>query len=125
MGRPINVDVIAQHLGEVMRIAASIQDGSLKPSSMLRKLGAQRQRNLLYLAFGEISRIERAPFMLDGITNLVLRMESQAGLNKGEFPSFAGRCHVCPFARAYSWQVTHHPGKRVIALNLVIAAIIF
>ncbi len=65
MGRPINVDVIAQHFGEALRIVASIQDGSLKTSSILRKLGAYRQQNRLYLALGEIGRIERTLFMLD------------------------------------------------------------
>ena len=37
-----------------------------------------------YLALGEIGRIERTFFMLDWIENPQLRMECQAGLNKGE-----------------------------------------
>ncbi|MCY4328373.1 MAG: transposase [Rhodobacteraceae bacterium] len=125
MGRLINVDVIAQHFGETLRIVASIQDGSLKPSSILRKLGAYRQQNRLYLALGEIGRIERTLFMLDWITDPVLRMESQAGLNKTEsrhslasavFAHAQGRIHDRS-------RITQE--KRVMALNLVIAAIIF
>lgn len=84
IGKPINEDVIRQHWGDIMRLAASIRDGSLKPSAILRKLGACRQQNRLYLTLGEIGRIERTLFMLDWIENAALRMECQAGLNKGE-----------------------------------------
>jgi hypothetical protein len=43
-----------------------------------------RQQNRLYLALGEIGRIERTLFMLDWIENANLRKECHAGLNKGE-----------------------------------------
>lgn len=84
IGRPINEEVIRQHWGDIMRLAASIRDKSLKPSEILRKLGAYRQQNRLYLALGEIGRIERTLFMLDWIEKADLRMECHAGLNKGE-----------------------------------------
>ena len=84
IGKPINEEVIRQHWGDIMRLAASIRDRSLKPSEILRKLGAYRQQNRLYLALGEIGRIERTLFMLDWIENADLRMECHAGLNKGE-----------------------------------------
>jgi hypothetical protein len=32
MGKPINEEVIRQHWGDIMRLAASIRDKSLKPS---------------------------------------------------------------------------------------------
>jgi TnpA family transposase len=51
---------------------------------MLRKLGAYRQQNRFYLALGEIGRARRTLFMLDWIEDPKLRMECQAGLNKGE-----------------------------------------
>ena len=75
MGRPINEEVIRQHWNDIMRLAASIRNKSLKPSVILRKLGAYRQQNRLYLALGEIGRIERTLFMLDWIENADLRME--------------------------------------------------
>ena len=84
MGKPINQDVVLDHWGDVLRLTASITTVSVKPSAMLRKLGAYRQQNRLYLALGEIGRIERTFFMLDWIENPQLRMECQAGLNKGE-----------------------------------------
>lgn len=47
IGKPINEEVIRQHWGDIMRLAASIRDKSLKPSEILRKLGAYRQQNRL------------------------------------------------------------------------------
>ncbi len=42
MGKPINEEVIRQHWGEIMRLAASLRDKSLELSAILRKLGAYR-----------------------------------------------------------------------------------
>ena len=72
-------------------------------------------------ALGEIGRIERTLFMLDWTESPQLRMECQAGLNKGEarhalaravFAHSQGRVHD----RSHDAQQ-----KRVMALNLVIA----
>ena len=60
MGRPVNEEVVREHWSDVLRLAAGIRTQSLKPSSMLRKLGAYRQQNRLHLALGEIGRIERS-----------------------------------------------------------------
>lgn len=125
MGKPINEEVIRQHWGDIMRLAASIRDKSLKPSEILRKLGAYRQQNRLYLALGEIGRIERTLFMLDWIENADLRMESHAGLNKGE-----ARHSLAKAVFAHSQGRIHDRSdaaqqKRAMALNLVIAAITF
>ena len=70
MGNPINQNVILDHWGsEVTRVTASIKNGSVKPSHLLRKLGAYRQQNRVHLALGEIGRIERSLFMSDWIEN--------------------------------------------------------
>jgi len=55
---PINNEGIRKHWGDIMRLAASIHDRSLKPSDMLHKLGACRQQNRTYLALGETDQIE-------------------------------------------------------------------
>lgn len=125
IGKPINEEVIIQQWGDVLRLAASVKDGSLKPSAILRKLGGYRQQNRLYLALGEIGRIERTLFMLEWLENPNLRQECQAGLNKGEarhslaravFAHSQGRIHD----RSEAAQQ-----KRAMALNLVIAAITY
>lgn len=125
IGKPINEEVIRQHWGDIMRLAASIRDKSLKPSEILRKLGAYRQQNRLYLALGEIGRIERTLFMLDWIENAALRMECHAGLNKGE-----SRHSLARAVFAHSQGRIHDRSdvaqqKRAMALNRVIAAITF
>ena len=122
MGRPVNESVVLDHWGDTMRLTASIKTVSVKPSHMLRKLGAYRQQNRLYLALGEIGRIERSLFMLDWIEISGLRMECEAGLSKSEtrhtlakavFAHSQGRIHDrSPEAQQ----------KRVMALNLIIAA---
>ena len=59
MGKPINEEVVLEHWNDALRLTASIKTVSVTPSAMLRKLGAYRQQNRLYLALGEIGRIER------------------------------------------------------------------
>ena len=65
MGKPINEEVVLEHWNDALRLTASIKTVSVKPAAMLRNLGAYRQQNRLYLALGEIGRIERTLFMLD------------------------------------------------------------
>lgn len=43
IGKPINEEVIRLHWGDIMRLTASVRGTSLKPSEILRKLGAYRQ----------------------------------------------------------------------------------
>ena len=75
MGKPINEEVVLEHWNDALRLTASIKTVSVKPSAMLRKLGAYRQQNRLYLALGEIGRIERTLFMLEWMESPQLRME--------------------------------------------------
>ena len=124
MRRPINESVVLDHWGsDVTRLAASIKTGSAEPSHMLRKLGACRQRNRLHPALGEIGRIERSLFMPDWIENPRLRMECEAGLSRSET-----RHSLAKAVFAHSQGRVHDRSpeaqqKRVMALNLVIAAI--
>lgn len=125
IGKPINEEVIRQHWGDIMRLSASIRDKSLKPSEILRKLGAYRQQNRLYLALGEIGRIERTLFMLDWIENVNLRMECHAGLNKGEARHSLARAIFAHSQGRIHDRSDAAQQKRAMALNLVIAAISF
>ena len=125
MGRPVNEKVVLEHWSDILRLAAGIKTLSLKPSSMLRKLGAYRQQNRLHLALGEIGRIERSLFMLDWIENPQLRMECQAGLNKGEARHTLARA-VFAHSQGRIRDRSHDAQqKRVMALNLVIAAVVY
>ena len=78
MGRPVNEVAVRECWSDVLRLAAGIKTLALKPSAMLRKLGAYRQQNRLHLALGEIGRIERSLFMLDWIEDPQLRKDCNA-----------------------------------------------
>jgi len=125
IGKPINEEVIRQHWGDIMRLTASVRDKSLKPSEILRKLGAYRQQNRLYLALGEIGRVERTLFMLDWIESADLRKECQAGLNKGEARHSLARAVFAHAQGRIHDRSDVAQQKRAMALNLVIAAIMF
>ena len=121
MGKPINEEVVLEHWNDALRLTASIKTVSVKPSAMPRKLGAYRQQNRLYLALGEIGRIERTLFMLDWMESPQLRMECQAGLNKGEARHALARA-VFAHSQGRVYDRSHDAQqKRVMALNLVIA----
>ena len=125
MGRSVNEEVVREHWSDILRLAAGIKTLSLKPSSMLRKLGAYRQKNRLHLALGEIGRIERSLFTLDWIENPQLRMECQAGLNKGEARHALARA-VFAHSQGHIRDRSHDAQqKRVMALNLTIAAVVY
>ena len=125
MGKPINEEVIRQHWGDIMRLTASVWDKSLKPSEILRKLGAYRQQNRLCLALGEIGRIERTLFMFNWIENADLRKECQAGLNKGEARHSLARAVFAHAQGRIHNRSDAAQQRRAMALNLVIAAITF
>lgn len=125
MGKPINEAVIQDHWDDVLRLAASVKTGVVKPSALLKKLGAYRQQNRLYLALGEIGRIERTLFMLDWMENPQLRKDSQAGLNKGEARHSLAKAVFAHSQGRIMDRSDAAQQKRAMALNLVIAAIIY
>lgn len=124
MGKPINEEVIIENWDDVIRFIASIKAGVVRPSDMLRKLSAYRRQNRLYLALGEIGRIERTLFMLDWLEDPELRQRCQAGLCKSEARhTLAGA--VFAHAQGHIYDRTRAgQQRRAAALNLVIAAII-
>ena len=125
MGKPINEAVIRDHWDDVLRLAASVKTGAVKPSALLKKLGAYRQQNRLYLALGEIGRIERTLFMLDWMEDPQLRKDSQAGLNKGEARHSLAKAVFAHSQGRIMDRSDAAQQKRAMALNLVIAAIIY
>ena len=98
---------------------------SQKMARALPDHGSAHQQNRLHLALGEGGRIERSLFMLDWIESPQLRMECQAGLNKGEARHALARA-VFAHSQGRIRDRSHDAQqKRVMALNLVIAAIVY
>jgi TnpA family transposase len=73
IGGSINTWLIEQQLDEVLRLAASIQQGTVTASLILRKLGAYPRQNSLALALREIGRMERTLCPLAWLEDPALR----------------------------------------------------
>src|SRR5262249_53087158 len=105
---------------EVLRLAASIQQGTVTASLMLRKLGAYPRQNALALALREIGKLERTLFLLEYIQNIELRKRIHAGLNKGEARNALARA---VFFNRLGDRTYENQQHRASGLNLVVAAI--
>jgi TnpA family transposase len=84
IGGVVNTKPITAHWDEILRLATSIQHGSVTASLMLRKLGAYPRQNGLAVALRELGKIERTLFLLQYVSSLELRRRIHVGLNKGE-----------------------------------------
>ena len=84
IGGPLNLKAIRVHWTEILRLAASIKQGTVTASLMLRKLGSYPRQNGLAVALREVGRIERTLFLLSWLQSVELRRRVHAGLNKGE-----------------------------------------
>jgi TnpA family transposase len=123
IGGTINTRLIEQQLGEVLRLAASIQQGTVTASLILRKLGSYPRQNSLALALREIGRMERTLYMLAWLEDPTLRRRVTAGLNKGEARNSLARAiffNRLGEVRDRSFENQRH---RASGLNLVTAAI--
>ena len=124
IGGTINTRTIAQHWDGLLRLAASLKNGTVTPSLMMPKLGAYPRQNGLGLALRELGRMERTLFPLDWLQDLGLRRKVTAVLNKGEarntlaravFFNRKGEIRDCSFEKQR---------YRSSSLNLLTAAII-
>ena len=123
IGGSINTKIIEQQLGEILRLAASIQQGTVTASLILRKLGSYPRQNSLALALREIGRIERTLFMLAWLEDPALRRRVTAGLNKGDARNSLARAvffNRLGEIRDRSFENQRH---RASGLNFVVAAI--
>jgi hypothetical protein len=59
IGGTVNTKQINAHWEEILRLAASIQQGTVTASLMLRKLGAYPRQNALAIALRELGKLER------------------------------------------------------------------
>lgn len=123
IGGAINTKLIEEQLGEVLRLIASIQQGTVTASLILRKLGSYPRQNGLALALREIGRMERTLYTLAWLEDPTLRRRVTAGLNKGEARNSLARAvffNRLGEIRDRSFENQRH---RASGLNLVVAAI--
>jgi TnpA family transposase len=80
----IDWKLIETHLPELVRVAISIRDGKLIPSTILRRLTAKSKKNRLYLAFRELGYVIRSLFLLEHIGSRELRTKVHAATTRSE-----------------------------------------
>ena len=124
LGENINVRLIRTHWNEILRLAASIKQGTVTASLMLRKLGSYPRQNGLAVALRELGRIERTLFALDWIQSVELRRRVQVGLNKGEAKNSLSRAVFFNRLGELRDRSFENQRYRASGLNLVVAAIV-
>ena len=119
----IKTTVIEENWAEVLRLAASIQQGTVSSSLMLAKLAAYPRQNQLAQALRELGRVERTLFTLAWLESPELRRRVGQGLNKGEERNALARAVF--FHRRGMVQELRPEAmqNRACGLNLVVAAI--
>ena len=124
IGGNINVKHIREHWDEILRLAASIKQGTVTASLMLRKLGSYPRQNGLAVALRELGRIERTLFTLDWMQNVELRRRVQIGLNKGEAKNALARAVFLNRLGEMRDRSFENQRYRASGLNLVVSAIV-
>jgi TnpA family transposase len=123
IGRPLNVKLIEQTFDEILRLAASIKQGQVTASLILRKLSSYPRQNSLAVALRELGRIERTLFMLQWLRDPALRRRVTAGLNKGEARNALARAVFLNRLGEIRDRSFENQRYRASGLNLVVAAI--
>ena len=124
IGGPLNIAQIAPHWDTLLRLAASIKQGTVTASLMLRKLGSYPRQNGLAVALRELGRIERTLFILDWLQSVELRRRVNAGLNKGEARNALARAVFFNRLGEIRDRSFEQQRYRASGLNLVTAAIV-
>jgi TnpA family transposase len=123
IGGSLNLKLIEQQFVELVRLAASIKQGTVTASLILRKLGSYPRQNSLALALRELGRIERTLFTLHWLQDPALRRRVQVGLNKGEARNALARAVFFYRLGEIRDRSFENQRYRASGLNLVIAAI--
>jgi len=124
IGGSVNVQRIRSHWDEILRLAASIKQGTVSASLMLRKLGSYPRQNGLAVALRELGRIERTLFMLAWMLDVQLRRRVHIGLNKGEARNSLARAVFLNRLGEIRDRRFENQRYRANGLNLVVTAII-
>jgi TnpA family transposase len=122
-GQGIRSGAIETEWDSLVRLAASIREGTIAPSIILRKLTAYRRQNKLDLALRELGRTERTLFTLDWLEQSELRRSCQVGLNKGEARHALADAIYTNRQGRFIDRTIENQQYRASGLNLITAAI--
>ena len=124
LGGTIREKMIRENWSEALRLAASIQRGTVTASLLLSKLASYPQQNHLAGTLREIGRLERTLFTLNWLESLELRRRVTTGLNKGEQRNNLARAVFFYRRGMVQERQFEEMLHRANGLNLVVAAII-
>jgi TnpA family transposase len=69
---------------EMLRTVATIHEGKVRPSIIVRKLASLPRRSPLFHAWQDLSRMVKTNYLLDYVRDPIFRREQRVALNKGE-----------------------------------------
>ncbi|MCL2312319.1 MAG: Tn3 family transposase [Firmicutes bacterium] len=124
IGGTINTEQIVSQWENILRLSASIKQGTVRASLILRKLANYPRQNSLALALREFGRIERTLFTLDWLKDTELRRKVQIGLNKGEARNALARAVFFNQLGEVRDRSLENQQYRASGLNILVAAII-
>jgi TnpA family transposase len=124
IGGTLNIHHVRTHWDEILRLAASIQQGTVTASLILKKLSSYPRQNGLAIALRELGCIERTLFILDWLQSTDLRRRVHAGLNKGEARNALARAVFFNRLGEIRDRSFEQQRYRASGLNLVTAAIV-
>jgi TnpA family transposase len=123
IGGSLNTKLIETVYPDVLRMGASIKQGTVTSSLLLRKLAAYPRQNSIAVGLREMGRIERSINTLKWLNDPAYRRRVSAGLNKGEARHKLARAvffHRLGEIRDRSFEDQQN---RASGLNLVMQAI--
>ncbi|NJK98303.1 MAG: Tn3 family transposase, partial [Bacteroidales bacterium] len=124
IGGKYNLNHIRSNWNDILRLGASIKQGVVTASLIVRKIGSYPRQNGLALALRELGRIERTIFILKWYIDPQFRQHVTAELNKGESRNALSR--AVSFNRLGEIRDKNYEDQRYRAsgLTLVTAAIV-
>jgi TnpA family transposase len=122
--RLINTRIIRESWADVLRLAASVENGVLPASRALRKLSTHHPESRLYKALREVGRIDKTLFLLDYISDLALQRRVLVGLNKGESYQALARSLVIALGGVLRSRSLEDQVNQITCLRLLATTII-
>ena len=119
----IPTQVIRENDDDVLRMAYSIRKGLVPGALIMDKIGSYARQNSLAKALSAMGAIEKTLFLVDYLSDAVMRRRIHKGLNKGEAMNALARAIFFGKHGEFRERVLQDQLQRASALNILINAI--